>query len=330
MLCLGLLYAYTGGKLKGWGKPPGKWTDFVHADQQVKVERLLMGQYMTALDMVGISISIMRVTDTDLVQWLDAPTDAAAWPKQMLQPAASPQRVPLHADVLASLSESTAAAMSASPLITSVHTERVRTVLKACAQACIKAEPMLTDFDKKVSLQMQLAFGVFGLLISQSSSWTCWMCDCKLMKPWSVHCAQAGDGDCGVTIRSGAEALLAALPGLQLMDLSGACDRVSKILLHSMGGTSGALYFIFFAAAAQAFDGLDAEIAGPAEFAQALQQGCEAVCRHGGASVGDRSMVDALELAAHAAATNVAGASPCPPCRCTDVTHCNTERSWRT
>jgi Dak1 domain len=155
----------------------------VHADQQVKVERLLMGQYMTALDMVGISISIMRVTDTDLVQWLDAPTDAAAWPKQMLQPAASPQRVPLHADVLASLSESTAAAMSASPLITSVHTERVRTVLKACAQACIKAEPMLTDFDKKVSLQMQLAFGVFGLLISQSSSWTCWMCDCKLMKP---------------------------------------------------------------------------------------------------------------------------------------------------
>lgn len=120
---------------------------------------------------------------------------------------------------------------------------------------------------------------------------------------------QAGDGDCGATVRTGAEALLDALPCMDLDDLRAASDSVSKILLRSMGGTSGALYSILFAAAARAFDAADQ--AGPTEYARALQLGCDAVMAHGGAELGDRSMVDALYPAAQAASKAPQGAFSC-------------------
>jgi triose/dihydroxyacetone kinase / FAD-AMP lyase (cyclizing) len=95
------------------------------------------------------------------------------------------------------------------------------------------------------------------------------------------------------------------------MNLRGASDCLSKTALRSMGGTSGALYAIFFSAAAHALDSVTADSAGPSDYARALRSGCEAVKLHGGAKVGDRSMVDAMEPAADAAAQCSLGPHSC-------------------
>ena len=47
--------------------------------RQVKVERVLVGAFMTALDMAGLSLSLLLLDDTRLAR-LDAPTLAPAWP----------------------------------------------------------------------------------------------------------------------------------------------------------------------------------------------------------------------------------------------------------
>lgn len=137
--------------------------------------------------------------------------------------------------------------------------------------------------------------------------------------------AQAGDGDCGETVKRGSEAVLAALGSLSFGDLGATAKRLALTVGESMGGTSGALYQIFFAAAAVTLNGVAAEAAGPEDWASALQAGVEAVRRYGLAAVGDRTMVDALEPAMHAVNAAVeAGAIAAQPVK---ACACETRRS---
>lgn len=121
---------------------------------------------------------------------------------------------------------------------------------------------------------------------------------------------QAGDGDCGETVKRGSESVLTLLDTLAYGDLGATSKRLAVTVGESMGGTSGALYQIFFTAAAVTLKGVAAEAAGVEDWAAALQSGVEAVRRYGLAGVGDRTMVDALVPAMDAVNTAVeAGAA---------------------
>ncbi|EPQ56353.1 dihydroxyacetone kinase [Gloeophyllum trabeum ATCC 11539] len=63
----------------------------------------------------------------------------------------------------------------------------------------------------------------------------------------------AGDGDCGLTLKAGAEAVLQQIQkgAIKGDDVLGAVIQVSQVAEKEMGGTSGALYSIFFSALAQ-------------------------------------------------------------------------------
>ncbi|KAF9530487.1 dihydroxyacetone kinase [Crepidotus variabilis] len=63
----------------------------------------------------------------------------------------------------------------------------------------------------------------------------------------------AGDGDCGLTLKAGAEAVLSKAETGELSgsDVAQAMISISQIAEDKMGGTSGALYSIFFSALAQ-------------------------------------------------------------------------------
>jgi dihydroxyacetone kinase len=65
--------------------------------------------------------------------------------------------------------------------------------------------------------------------------------------------AEAGDGDTGTTLKKGAEAIKhAAKSGKVITDRPFAMlETISTVLESEMGGTSGALYSILFAAAAK-------------------------------------------------------------------------------
>ena len=90
-----------------------------------------------------------------------------------------------------------------------------------------------------------------------------------------------------------------------------ACLQLADAIAGSVGGTSGALYRIFFTAAGRAFSGDSGELASVQHYANALTAGADALGKHGGAGIGDRSMMDALIPAAKAAQDSVAGVHMC-------------------
>ena len=103
------------------------------------IERLYAGTYLSSLDMAGISISVMGV-DEERLRWLDAPTDAPAWPNL---PRERPRS--LIAGMLPPKKT------KASPHQQDHETPLAKTVKKAIEAACdslIQAETKLTELDR--------------------------------------------------------------------------------------------------------------------------------------------------------------------------------------
>lgn len=96
--------------------------------------------------------------------------------------------------------------------------------------------------------------------------------------------AKVGDGDTGSTFATAARAIAADVELLPLAEPSALCAALADRLARTMGGSSGILLAIFFAAAGARFT------AWPA----ALRDGVRAVQHYGGANQGDRTMLDAL------------------------------------
>ena len=72
----------------------------------------------------------------------------------------------------------------------------------------------------------------------------------KACKGGYVAC-RVGDGDCGTTLAQGAKAIQADCRNkYPLNDAAAAMSAVAESVGHSMGGSSGALYQIFFVALA--------------------------------------------------------------------------------
>ena len=74
---------------------------------------------------------------------------------------------------------------------------------------------------------------------------------------------------------------------------------VSESIRYSMGGSSGALYDVLFTAAARRLK--ESPSVTLLDAAQAFKEGVEATSKYGGASIGCRTMLDALFPAAEAA-----------------------------
>ena len=99
--------------------------------------------------------------------------------------------------------------------------------------------------------------------------------------------AKSGDGDTGSTLATAARALIGAMDSLPLADHTQLYRAIGLELSQTMGGSSGVLLAIFFAAAG------DASSAGR-PMREALQDGLARLRQIGGANPGDRTMVDAL------------------------------------
>ena len=102
--------------------------------------------------------------------------------------------------------------------------------------------------------------------------------------------AKSGDGDTGSTLTTASRALVKALDRLPLADWTQLYRAIGLELSQTMGGSSGVLLAIFFTAAGDASaNGQDA--------VSALKSGLMRIQQVGGASVGDRTMIDALSPA---------------------------------
>lgn len=114
--------------------------------------------------------------------------------------------------------------------------------------------------------------------------------------------AKSGDGDTGSTLAGAARALHAALDRLPLADATQLYRAIGMELSQTMGGSSGVLLAIFFAAAG------DASASGK-DWIGALTAGLDRVMQVGGAAPGHRTMIDALAPALAALHSGVAAAA---------------------
>lgn len=216
------------------------------AQRGIHAERAWTGTFLSALEMSGVSLSLMRL-DAPLLAALDAPAEASAWPAAHQGLIANPGRITRAG--AGSLSSDTAgyavAQAAARPGLKHAITQVLDT-LEA-------AEPELTRMDQVV-----------------------------------------GDGDLGISLSRGAQALRQALPGYPLYDLPATLRAMSATLRRVLGGTSGPLYAIGLLRAAQSLQNT------PGDGAAALRAATQGIMEVGGARQGDRTMLDALIPAASA------------------------------
>ncbi|MGC2398485.1 MAG: dihydroxyacetone kinase family protein [Acidobacteriaceae bacterium] len=225
----------------------------------ITVERIFAGTFLSSLDMAGISLSLLGLTDERL-QWLDAPTTAPAWPNVLAHPSlAHPS-----GNAAAASAKVSKSAIAARGGAQSEGGRKLRQAIEAACQALIVAEPQLTELDRIT--------GDADLGISMARGAT------------AIQDA----------IRNGiANTIEDTIEFWPLDDVSATLKAIGHTLRTVLGGSSGPLYGVLFLRCGNVLEG--ARPAGLGQWADALLQGCQAISDLGGAKPGDRTMLDALE-----------------------------------
>ncbi|KAJ5247609.1 dihydroxyacetone kinase Dak1 [Penicillium chermesinum] len=224
---------------------------------QLKIVRVIQGTFLTSLNGLGFSISLLRLVDTGLgsgksmLELLEAPSDAIGWTTAVSPSVWKREYPPVE------FKKTTEA--DTKPTSLKVEFSTLKKILSAGIQRLIKAEPNITRYDSIV-----------------------------------------GDGDCGVGLRRGAEAVQALLDHDKSLssnnDVVKILERIVGVVEKTMDGTSGALYAIFLNSLVAGLRAQDAETkpVSTTTWARALDHSVEAVGKYTPAQVGDRTMMDAL------------------------------------
>lgn len=227
-------------------------------DWQLRPRRVLSGTYMTSLNGLGFSISLLKLVALDdghptLLELLDDPAEATGWAAPVS--AATWAAAEPEAAEPAVVEEPAAAASTAASVPSSLTTDPAvfRAALEHGLRRVIAAEPEITQYDTVV-----------------------------------------GDGDCGTGMKRGAEAVLERLAATPPSgDLVADVAAIVPVVEMAMDGTSGALYAIFLNALVHALRG-SSSTSSSAAWADALRQSCDTLSRYTPARPGDRTLVDAL------------------------------------
>jgi dihydroxyacetone kinase len=109
--------------------------------REIEVDRLCAGTFLSSLDMAGVSLSVLRMDDQRL-KWLDAATNAPAWPRTAKQRPGTWQDEALPEPQFAEEYQERAPQTEQGRII-------ARAILRAC-EALLRAEPELTELDRAV------------------------------------------------------------------------------------------------------------------------------------------------------------------------------------
>ncbi|GLB43410.1 putative dihydroxyacetone kinase [Lyophyllum shimeji] len=224
----------------------------------VVVHRVLSGSFMTSLNMPGFSITLLLLPSEG-----NGSSPSTSLLLSLLdEPADAPgwkwssRTAPPPQPQLAPAVSEVAKEASGSPLKAAEPASCKASVERAC-RAVIAAEPEITRMD-----------------------------------------TIAGDGDCGLTLKAGAEAVLKKLSDGRIdgNDLVGSIITVAQVAEEAMGGTSGALYSIFFSALAQGLRSQSAagETVTPEEWSNALTYALNKLYTYTRARPPSRTLVDPL------------------------------------
>jgi len=99
-----------------------------------------------------------------------------------------------------------------------------------------------------------------------------------------------GDGDHGINMKRGFQAVLSKLDTIGAQPLDEALKTIGKTLVMTVGGASGPLYGSFFLAAGEAMSHKKL----PEDLAEVFGSGVNAVSARGRSQVGEKTMLDVL------------------------------------
>lgn len=102
--------------------------------------------------------------------------------------------------------------------------------------------------------------------------------------------AKVGDGDAGATFASASKTILSLESQLPFNDGKELLESIGRIFSREAGGSSGVLMSIMFLGAANGYEQTQ-------HWGKALLTGLEKMKQYGGAKLGDRTMIDALQPA---------------------------------
>ncbi|KAI1907362.1 dihydroxyacetone kinase Dak1 [Ophidiomyces ophidiicola] len=228
-------------------------------EYKIKPIRLIQGTFLTSLNGMGFSISLLRVFDTglgpekSLLDLLDAPAEAVGW--------AAPIKKSTWEDPRLSLLTNRASA-SVSEVSSNLILDRAlfKTVVTSGANRLISAEGMVTHFDTIVG---------------------------------------DGDCGVGLKRGAESVLHLLNDPSITLNDdILRTLNKVISVVETNMDGTSGAIYAIFLNALAHGLKEQDSPT-GPVPvnlktWTHALQHSLKALAKYTPARPGDRTLMDAL------------------------------------
>lgn len=239
----------------------------------LSVERFWSGTFMTAMEMPGISITALDLSedpcigDSSLIDLLDAPSKTLAWPSQHAGKPRGLDDVTFASQVTGDsvAGEGMNNGIERNPEVSEPKIGAVP-LLRAVIQTLKDSEPELTEMDRIV-----------------------------------------GDGDLGQSLSRAAQAIEVRLDELS-DDPVVALRDIATTVRSSVGGTSGPLYSIaLFRAAAELERQLDElqlsetlSLASTSPWAKAFDAAVSGIEDLGGARIGDCTMVDALRPAADA------------------------------
>ncbi|EST09740.1 DhaL domain protein [Kalmanozyma brasiliensis GHG001] len=238
--------------------------------------RVLCGSYMTSLNAPGFGVSLInhkrfeKTTGESLLELLDHPTTAASWvgvqsgwgsssghPRDRK---AEEKEADDHLQSVRKAGGSVSGLAdpgSSSGGPSNPDPELVKKAILAACDATVEVEPTLTRYDTIV-----------------------------------------GDGDCGETLAQAGNAVKKALQEgeIPIDNAAGTLIAIGEVLEYAMGGTSGAIYALFFAGLVQSLlsnpKGSQADVK---VWGKAALDALENLGRYTPARPGDRTLVDALD-----------------------------------
>ena len=198
------------------------------------------GSFMTALNMNGFSISVIKLNPI-IEEGLLADVEPSAWLKAQelntpnsIETPKLDQLIPFEAS----------------------KNDQVQHVIESIAQTFISIENEINTLDAKV-----------------------------------------GDGDAGATFAAASRTILSLINKLPLNQIKETLESIGRIFSREAGGSSGVLMSILFTGAANDYEKNQ-------HLGKALLAGVEKMKQYGGAKIGDRTMIDALEPAFMCLANN--------------------------
>ncbi|KAK5060142.1 hypothetical protein LTR84_010026 [Exophiala bonariae] len=225
-------------------------------DWDIVPVRVIAGTFLTSLNGMGFSASLLKLEDTGLgsgksmLELLDAPSEAVGW-------AAAISTSTWDADNTATADSHAAISGDAKASNLTLDPKKAQKALDGGIEKVIAAEPDVTKYDTIV-----------------------------------------GDGDCGIGLKRGAEAVRKDLASGDLpTDAVAFVNKIITVVENTMDGTSGAIYAIFLNALAH---GLREQDTGSSKevdakvWAAALKSSLQALAKYTPAAVGDRTLMDAL------------------------------------